>query len=40
MSQRKVLLYGVRVREAPEEVNERQIRKEIRNFLPNVFGGK
>ncbi len=40
LSQRRALLYGVRVREVPEEVNERQIRREIRNILPDVFGGK
>ncbi|PFH52051.1 hypothetical protein AMATHDRAFT_57831 [Amanita thiersii Skay4041] len=40
ISQRKVLLYGVRAREIPEETNERQIRKEIRGVLPCLFGGQ
>ncbi|KAF9819188.1 hypothetical protein IEO21_02359 [Rhodonia placenta] len=35
--QRKVALYGVRARETPEDVNEREIRKEIRALLPEVF---
>lgn len=38
-SQRKVVLYGVRARETPEDVNEREIRKEIRAVLPELFGG-
>ncbi|KAJ3781694.1 hypothetical protein GGU10DRAFT_98188 [Lentinula aff. detonsa] len=38
-SQRKVVLYGVRARETPEDLNERQIRKEIRAVLPELFGG-
>ncbi|CAK5281407.1 unnamed protein product [Mycena citricolor] len=36
-SQRKVILYGPRVRETPEDVHERQIRKEIRALLPDLF---
>ncbi|KAF8621541.1 hypothetical protein AX15_007713 [Amanita polypyramis BW_CC] len=39
VSQRKALLYGVRAREVPEEMNERQIRKEIRIILPGLFRG-
>ncbi|KAF8629229.1 hypothetical protein AX17_005811 [Amanita inopinata Kibby_2008] len=39
INQRKVLLYGVRARETPEEINERQIRKEIRSVLPLLFRG-
>ncbi|KAF9070892.1 hypothetical protein BDP27DRAFT_1419656 [Rhodocollybia butyracea] len=38
-SQRKVVLYGVRARKTPEDVNEREIRKEIRAVLPELFGG-
>ncbi|KAJ3761793.1 hypothetical protein EV360DRAFT_37070 [Lentinula raphanica] len=38
-SQRKVVLYGFRAREIPEELNEREIRKEIRAVLPELFGG-
>ncbi|KAJ4468328.1 hypothetical protein J3R30DRAFT_3305964 [Lentinula aciculospora] len=38
-SQRKVVLYGVRARETPEDLNEREIRKEIRAVLPELFGG-
>ncbi|KAJ3876102.1 hypothetical protein F5051DRAFT_44422 [Lentinula edodes] len=37
-SQRKVVLYGVRARETPEDLNEREIRKEIRAVLPELFG--
>jgi mediator of RNA polymerase II transcription subunit 12 len=32
-------LFGARARETTEELNERQIRKEIRAVLPKVFGG-
>ncbi|KAF5388867.1 hypothetical protein D9757_005681 [Collybiopsis confluens] len=39
-SQRKVVLYGVRARETPEELNEREIRKQIRSVLPELFGGE
>ncbi|KAH9940479.1 uncharacterized protein BXZ73DRAFT_88710 [Epithele typhae] len=39
LNQRKSILYGLRMRETPEEVNEREIRKEIRGFLPELSGG-
>ncbi|KAF8876501.1 hypothetical protein BD779DRAFT_1560397 [Infundibulicybe gibba] len=39
VNQRKVTLYGVRARETEEDINGRQIRKEIRAVLPDVFGG-
>ncbi|KAG6886295.1 hypothetical protein C0993_006705 [Termitomyces sp. T159_Od127] len=39
ISQRRVTLYGVRAREMPEDVNEREIRREIRRVLYDVFGG-
>ncbi|KAL0956176.1 hypothetical protein HGRIS_002336 [Hohenbuehelia grisea] len=35
--QRKVILYGARARETPEDANERAIRKEIRALLPELF---
>ncbi|KIK68882.1 hypothetical protein GYMLUDRAFT_67582 [Collybiopsis luxurians FD-317 M1] len=38
-SQRKVVIYGVRARETPEDMNEREIRKQIRAVLPELFGG-
>lgn len=38
-SQRKATLYGIRVREIPEEANERVIRREIRAALPYLFRG-
>ncbi|KAF8070344.1 hypothetical protein FPV67DRAFT_1413891 [Lyophyllum atratum] len=38
ISQRKVTLYGARAREMPEDANEREIRREIRTVLPDVFG--
>ena len=37
--ERRTLLFGARARETMEELNERQIRKEIRAVLPQVFGG-
>ncbi|KAI0769653.1 hypothetical protein BD413DRAFT_627402 [Trametes elegans] len=40
ISQRKVILYGFRVRETPEDANEREIRKEFRALLPELFGGE
>ncbi|KAH8108105.1 hypothetical protein BXZ70DRAFT_1015382 [Cristinia sonorae] len=40
INHRKVTLYGVRARETPEDVNEREIRKEIRSLLPELFGGE
>ncbi|KAK7057438.1 Med12 domain-containing protein [Favolaschia claudopus] len=36
-SQRKVTLYGARTRETPEDLHEREIRKEIRALLPDLF---
>ncbi|KAJ7350313.1 hypothetical protein DFH08DRAFT_106631 [Mycena albidolilacea] len=38
-SQRKVTLYGPRVRETPEDLHEREIRKNIRALLPELFNG-
>ena len=40
MNQRKAILYGLRVRETPEEVNEKEIRKEFRSLMPEIFGGE
>lgn len=40
LNQRKVTLYGVRARETPEDVTEREVRKEIRVILPELFGGQ
>lgn len=37
--ERKVILYGTRCRETPEDLNEREIRKEIRSVIPDLFGG-
>lgn len=37
--ERKTLLFGARARETTEDLHERQIRKEIRAVLPQVFGG-
>lgn len=34
------MLHGVRARETPEDTNEREIRKEIRAIIPELFGGK
>lgn len=39
ISQRKFTLHGIRVRETPEDLNEREIRKEVRAILPDLFGG-
>lgn len=39
ITQRKVALYGIRVRETPEDINEREIRRQIRILLPEVFDG-
>ena len=39
MNQRKAILYGHRMRETPEEANEKEIRREIRALLPELFGG-
>ncbi|KAJ7668448.1 hypothetical protein DFH06DRAFT_1181718 [Mycena polygramma] len=36
-SQRKVILHGARARETPEDLHEREIRKEIRALLPDLF---
>ncbi|KAJ7647576.1 hypothetical protein FB45DRAFT_893821 [Roridomyces roridus] len=38
-SQRKVILHGARARETPEDLHEREIRKEIRALLPDLFNG-
>ncbi|KAJ6602183.1 hypothetical protein B0H10DRAFT_2167359 [Mycena sp. CBHHK59/15] len=38
-SQRKVTLHGARARETPEDSHERDIRKEIRALLPELFNG-
>lgn len=32
-------IYGVRARETPEDLNEREIRRHIRSLLPELFGG-
>ncbi|KAG6920074.1 hypothetical protein DXG01_010142 [Tephrocybe rancida] len=40
ISQRRVTLYGARAREMPEDANEREIRREIRAVLFDVFGGE
>ena len=40
VTQRKVTLHGARARETPEDLNEREIRKEIRAILPQLFGGE
>lgn len=40
MYQRKVTLHGVRARETPEDVVEREIRKELRAVLPYLFSGE
>ncbi|KAI6169577.1 hypothetical protein EDD17DRAFT_1784529, partial [Pisolithus thermaeus] len=37
--QRKVILHGARVRETPEDLCERAMRREIRTVIPLVFGG-
>lgn len=37
--QRKLILHGARARETPEDVCEREMRREIRAVLPLVFGG-
>ena len=39
ITQRKVTLHGIRVRETPEDLNERSIRKELRSLLPELFSG-
>ncbi|KAG8221691.1 hypothetical protein J3R82DRAFT_1977 [Butyriboletus roseoflavus] len=38
LHQRKLILYGARARETPEDVCEREMRREIRAVLPLVFG--
>ncbi|KAF8909882.1 hypothetical protein CPB85DRAFT_1435527 [Mucidula mucida] len=38
IAQRKTALYGVRIRDVPEEQNEREMRREIRAVLP-IFEG-
>ncbi|KAH7922771.1 hypothetical protein BV22DRAFT_1094076 [Leucogyrophana mollusca] len=40
MNQRKLILHGARVRETPEDLCERTIRREIRGILPLLFGGE
>jgi hypothetical protein len=35
--QRKMALYSLRAREIPEDVNEHQIRGELRTALPHLF---
>lgn len=37
--ERRVILYGTRCRETPEDLSEREIRKEIRSVIPDLFGG-
>jgi mediator of RNA polymerase II transcription subunit 12, fungi type len=32
-------MHGARARMTPEDTNEREIRKEIRHILPELFGG-
>ena len=32
-------LHGARARETPEDLTERDIRKEIRAIIPELFGG-
>ncbi|EPQ57624.1 hypothetical protein GLOTRDRAFT_137894 [Gloeophyllum trabeum ATCC 11539] len=39
VNQRKVILYGVRARETPEDAVEKQLRKEVRALLPELFDG-
>lgn len=39
LNQRKVIVYGTRARQTPEDVCEREMRREIRAILPLVFGG-
>ncbi|KAJ7072521.1 hypothetical protein C8F01DRAFT_1104256 [Mycena amicta] len=36
-TQRKVTLHGVRARETPEDLHEREIRQEVRSLLPQLF---
>ncbi|KZT67178.1 hypothetical protein DAEQUDRAFT_673722 [Daedalea quercina L-15889] len=38
--QRKVTLYGVRVRQTPEDEHEHEMRSELRALLPEVFNGQ
>ncbi|KAF9453917.1 hypothetical protein P691DRAFT_798859 [Macrolepiota fuliginosa MF-IS2] len=40
LNQRKVTLHGFKARETPEDITEREIRKEIRLILPELFGGE
>ncbi|KZT24227.1 hypothetical protein NEOLEDRAFT_1067868 [Neolentinus lepideus HHB14362 ss-1] len=39
VNQRKVILYGVRVRETPEDAIEKELRKEVRALVPELFNG-
>lgn len=32
-------MYGARARETPEDITEREIRREIRAVLPDIFSG-
>lgn len=32
-------MYGARARETPEDITEREIRREIRTVLPDIFSG-
>ena len=38
ISQRKIALYGIRVRQVPEDANEKEMRRELRTILP-IFNG-
>ncbi|KDQ49550.1 hypothetical protein JAAARDRAFT_42784 [Jaapia argillacea MUCL 33604] len=40
MNQRRLTLYGARVRDIPEDIKEKEIRKEIRALFPQVFDGE
>lgn len=37
--QRKVALYGPRIRQTPEDMLEREMRKELRAVVPELWGG-
>ncbi|KAF9567913.1 hypothetical protein CPC08DRAFT_813741 [Agrocybe pediades] len=38
--QRKAILHGLRIRDVPEDATEREIRKEIRSVMPDLFEGQ
>ncbi len=40
MNQRRLALYGTRARQIPEDEVEKTIRKELRDLIPDVFGGE